>query len=457
MYTQNEEVAETTTKKENAGIVKTIQTGVTTSVKIGIIAVLSILLFIPMSMIKSLIEERKATSDETIEKVTGQWCAAQNIVGPTLNAVRIVSTTKTDEDGTEKSVNKEINIKVLPKKLNIKGEIKNETRKKGLYKISLFTAPIEMNGCFELSEDMKASIDNLKQVTIEFALTDLKGISDEMKICIDGKELELKPSGNGMLNETSQLSAKLNLNEVKDPNNIPFSMKFNIKGSQSLKFAPIGEVTNVHLTSNATTPSFVGNFLPESSEITGKGFSSNWKISYLNRNYPQEFVYSEFKDVKPIDKSMFGVDLLIPVQHYQQSLRCTKYAMLFIMLTFAVFFFVEHIQQKHIHPIQYLLVGLALTLFYSLLISLSEHIGFTPAYAVASAMTISMLTIYTAAVLHIKKTACYIGGILAILYVYIFVLIQMETYALVAGSLGLFCILAGIMYLSQKVDWNKNK
>lgn len=453
METQNEKVVETTSAA-------TENTGKRVSVKMIIVFVLSLLLLIPMEMIEDLIYERKRTSEDTIEKVTGQWCLAQHIVGPTLTVDKPSYTTIKEGEETRRVKLDTKNVVVLPKKLNIKADINNQSRKKGLYQISLYTAPIEIDGCFELSEDIQKSIsddvdNSQKSVTVEFALSDLKGISDVMMIKIAGKELELKPNGEGLLNGTSKLSAKLDLEDVNDMKNIPFSMKLNVKGSQSLRFVPIGELTTVALKSNATTPSFTGNFLPENSAVTDSGFTCNWKVSYLNRNYPQEFTETKTEIVNAVDSSMFGVDLLIPVQHYQQSLRCTKYAMLFIILTFAVFFFVENIQKRNIHPIQYLLVGLALTLFYSLLISLSEHIGFVPAYVVASVMTIAMLTIYTAAVLRIKKTAFYIGGILTVLYVYIFVLIQMETYALLAGSVGLFFILAGIMYLSQKVDWNR--
>lgn len=150
----------------------------------------------------------------------------------------------------------------------------------------------------------------------------------------------------------------------------------------------------------------------------------------------------------------FGVDLLLPVQQYQQSIRSAKYAYLVIILTFVVSFFVEIIQKKNIHPFQYLLIGLALCLFYTLLIAISEHLGFTPAYLIAAVMTIVLLTLYMTGILKIRKTAFTIGGLLAILYLYIYVLIQMETYALLAGSLGLFIILATIMYYSQKVNWN---
>lgn len=424
-------------------------------IKMAIIAVLSLILLIPMNMIKDLIIERQKTSENTICNVTEQWCSDQKIIGPTLMFTETkIQTTEQDNEEAKKTIKKETSeVKILPKKLKITGDIQNKTRKKGLYEVSLYTSSIEMAGTFELDEETKKRLDN-QTVDIQFEISDLKGITDEVVINMGGKQIELKPSGKGMSTEMNRLSGKIDIEELMDKEAIPFSMKLNIKGSQSLKFAPIGETTVVNLTSNSTSPSFVGNFLPDNHEIKPEGFSSDWKISYLNRNYPQEIDNHTTNISDEIMESMFGVELLIPVQHYQKSMRCSKYAMLFIILTFAVFFFIENIQKKNIHPIQYLLVGLALTLFYSLLISLSEHIGFCPAYVVASAMTILLLTFYTAAVLGIKKTALYIGGSLTGLYIYIFVLIQMETYALLAGSLGLFCILAGLMYLSQKVNWN---
>ncbi|MBO7442926.1 MAG: inner membrane CreD family protein, partial [Paludibacteraceae bacterium] len=173
-----------------------------------------------------------------------------------------------------------VDVRVLPKKLDIKGDIQNKIRKKGIYQISLFSAPIEMNGFFELSEEMQKCVSEMedvnRSVTVELALSDLKGITDEMKITIAGTELDLKPDGNGLLHETSQISAKVNLGELQDLNKIPFSMKFNIKGSQSIKFVPIGEMTTVALTSNATTPSFTGNFLPDESSVADSGFTCNW-------------------------------------------------------------------------------------------------------------------------------------------------------------------------------------
>ena len=220
METQNEKVVETTSAA-------TENTGRRVGVKMIVIVVLSLLLLIPIGMIEGLIEERTETSDKTIEKVTGQWCLAQQIVGPTLTIPQKIHSTSVDEDGKYKKEESVVDVRVLPKKLNVKGDIQNKIRKKSIYQVSLFTAAIEMTGSFELSEEMCNCVNDIDEdnsVAVQFSLSDLKGITDEMKITIAGKELELKPDGNGLLPEMSQLSAKVDLNGVQDLKNIPFSI-----------------------------------------------------------------------------------------------------------------------------------------------------------------------------------------------------------------------------------------
>ena len=207
------------------------------------------------------------------------------------------------------------------------------------------------------------------------------------------------------------------------------------------------------MTSNCTTPSFAGSFLPANREVTKDGFTSDWKVVQVNRNYPQVIAGNAY--YRAVNDSKFGVNVLIPLQHYQKSMRTVKYAILIILLTFVVSFFVEMIQKKDIHPVQYLLIGLALCLFYSLLVSISEHTSFTIAYIIAALMTDGLITCYLAGVLKIKKTALAIGGLLLALYAFIFVLLQLESYALLAGSIGLFVLLAVLMHYSQKIDWYK--
>lgn len=430
--------------------------------KIAAIVVIILLLLIPKFMIQDLIKERERTSKDAMSEVYEKWGGEQILVGPTLS-IQCKEVRQEIIDNKHKNILREITYDLLPNTLSFNGEVNTESKHRGIYKIVTFRGPIEVKGTFTFTEEEwdklnKCAING--KVKINFGLSDLKGICDETKITLGGKVYTLEPDGNGICSGTSQLSAVIDTQEWAELQEIPFSMNITLRGSQSLQFTPVGKSTTVRLSSDCQTPSFCGNFLPsDSSDSTkaGKGFSRKWKVSYLNRNYPQFYDRSEETYSYEISKSAFGVNLLVPVGHYQKSLRCVKYAILFIVLTLAVFFFIEMIHKKNIHPVQYALVGLALTLFYSLLLSFSEHIGFTPAYLVSTGMTVALLTVYTSAVLKIRKTAFYIGGALLLLYSYIFVLIQMESYALLAGSLGLFVILAFFMYLSQKIEWNKEQ
>lgn len=424
--------------------------------KILAIIVITLLLLIPKIMIQSLILEREHNAENAMEEVYNKWGREQLVIGPTITATH----SWLYKDKNDEYEKRESSYRLLPNKLSYEGDIKTERRHRGIYEIVTYKGPLEIKGNFVLSqEEKKKFMEEMPDgvYTINFCVSELKGICDLVKIKLGDKEYTLEPDGKGMGRKTEQLSARIELGDWIEMQEIPFSMRFEMQGSQSLRFAPIGKNTTVHLTSDYETPSFCGNFLPIDSAdslTTKKGFDRKWSISYLNRNYPQFYNENKESHQSEITESAFGVNLLVPIGHYQKSMRCVKYAVLFIVLTLAVFFFIEMIHKKDIHPIQYALVGLALTLFYSLLLSFSEHIGFSPAYVVSTIMTVSLLTIYTAAVLKIKKTAFYIGGSLLLLYTYIFVLIQMESYALLAGSLGLFVILAFFMYLSQKIEWN---
>jgi len=231
--------------------------------------------------------------------------------------------------------------------------------------------------------------------------------------------------------------------------NYHFSMNIDLKGSQYIDFVPLGKTTDVDLKSNWTTPSFSGTYLPDSREINTDGFTAHWNILHLNRNYPQSWIGSQYK----VGSSSFGTNLLLPVDNYKKSYRVAHYAILFLVFTFMVFFFVEVLNKVFIHPIQYLLVGIALVIFYTLLISFSEHIMFNIAYILSAILTLFLITGYTAAILKSRKIALLIFGILTLLYSFIFTIIQMEDYALLIGSIGLFLILGIVMYFSRKIDW----
>ena len=367
------------------------------SVKIILIGVLILILLIPLAMIRGLISERSETASEATTEVQNKWSSSQLVTGPFISIPCYENYEETYyENGATKIRVKKVKnyIHILPELLDITGNVETEELSRGLYDIVVYKTPLVLKGKFIIPEHFETTIlpedIALQHATLNLGISDLRGISEQ--ITVDwGKE----------------------------------TLQFN--------------------------PGLPSDFIL-SSGVSSSGFTADWKVLNLNRNYPQVFTSNQYHNEEEL--SSFGVNLLLPVQQYQQSMRSVKYASLIIILTFVISFFVEVMQKKNIHPFQYLLIGLGLCLFYTLLIAISEHLGFNLAYLISAIMTIILLTLYMRGILKIRKTAFTIGGLLALLYLYIFVLIQMETYALLAGSLGLFIILAVIMYYSQKINWN---
>lgn len=431
------------------------------SVKITLIGALILILYFPVNMVRGLINERETTAVHATSEVHEKWSSSQNIIGPVLT---IPYYEKVEKNGNEKSDEKVKKVKeylhLLPERLNIKGDLNTQDLKRGLHEIVVYNAPVKLTGQFILPESIAgiAPEDMLyEEATLNMGITDMRGISEQVTVQWNEDTLVFNPGLESNHFLRSGISTRINMSTFtkQADRSINFEINIKLKGSESINFAPLGKTTSVALTSNCVTPSFSGAFLPEQRDVNEKGFTSSWKVLNLNRNYSQ--LLSGNKWDFTISESIFGVNLLIPVQQYQKSMRSVKYALLVIVLTFVVSFFAEIMQKKNIHPFQYLLIGLALCLFYTLLVAISEHLGFTLSYAIAAMMTIVLLIFYMIGVLKVKKTALMIGGLLTFLYIYIFILIQMETYALLAGSIGLFVILAIVMYYSQKINWNNTQ
>lgn len=430
-------------------------------IKAFVIGVLTLLLMIPMLLIGNMIHERERTAQEASAKVHQEWSGSQTIRGPILT-IPYYETIITKNDKNEEKKEKVLHVlNILPETLDIKGELTTKELNRGIYEIVVYNAPLEIKGTFVLPDEMSKLSEEalseflLNQAMLNIGLSDMRGISEQINMQWEKEELIFNPGIQQCHLLESGVSAHADIQPLMEKGIVEFNVKLNLKGSESLRFTPMGKTTTVALASNCSTPSFTGAFLPENRDVNNTGFTCDWKVMHLNRNYPQVIQDDRWK--YDIEESVFQVEMLVPVQHYQKSMRSVKYAILIILLTFVVSFFVEVIQKKSIHPFQYLLVGLALCLFYALLVSISEHTNFTIAYITAASMTVILLTFYMAGVLKIKKTAFTISGLLAILYLYIFILIQMESYALLAGSLGLFAILATIMYFSQRINWNGNE
>ena len=422
------------------------------TIKVVIIGLLILLLMIPMFMIENLISERGRTQEEAIDEVSEKWSLAQTITGPYLNLQYPVV--------TENNGEKKVSIKDLilfPDELMVNGQLKTEILKRSIYEVNVYQSELTLKGSFS-SEELKKSRIDMDQLQFDRAaiclnLTDMRGISEQISITLGDSVYIFEPGMDNRGIANTGVHAIANLWELKLNKKLPYEIKIKLKGSQSLNFIPLGKTTRVDLKANWNTPSFTGNYLPNNRNITEKEFSAQWQVLNLNRNYSQVMVDFNTPNIKDIESSSFGVNFKIPVEQYQQSMRSAKYAILIILLTFGAIFFTEIMNNTRIHALQYLLVGLALCLFYSLLLSFSEHVGFNPAYLLSSALTIILVGGYMFGITKKKKPSLIMSGLLAILYIYIFVLIQLETFALLAGSLGLFIILAIVMYFSKKIDW----
>lgn len=422
------------------------------SIKVVVIAFLVLLLLIPMFMIEDMIRERGRTQSEAIAEVSQKWSLAQTVTGPYIN---LKYPMYYEENGTKRLTMG--NVTLFPDELSVDGQLKTETLQRGIYKVNVYQSELVIKGCFSSEELRKSnlSIDALQydRAAICLNLTDMRGLSEQVSIRLNDSVYVFEPGMDGQGIDNMGVHAIVNLSALKEDGRLPYEMNIKLKGSQSISFTPLGKTTKVSLKANWNTPSFDGNFLPEKRHITESDFSAQWQVLNLNRNYSQVLVDYPTTGIRDIKDSSFGVNLKMPVEQYQQSMRSTKYAVLIILLTFTVIFFTEIMEKTRIHALQYLLVGLALCLFYSLLLSLSEHIGFGPAYLVASVLTIALVGGYMLGIIKRKKPALIMTGLLVVLYIYVFILIQLETDALLAGSLGLFVILAMVMYFSKKIDW----
>ncbi|MBL1215509.1 MAG: cell envelope integrity protein CreD [Ignavibacteriae bacterium] len=415
--------------------------------RLGIIAVLTLVLLIPALMIQSLISERQVRRDQSIKEVFDKWGNAQTVSGPILS-LPFKSFIKSN-DGTLTFVTKYAHI--LPANLAVSGNINPEIRYRGIYETVLYNTKLIFEGYFDSGELKSLNIPEQNimwdEAFVSIGITDMRGIKELIKIRWNESELTANPGieSNDVL--TSGVSAPVKIDNKEGL--FEFSYSINANGSEGLFFTPLGKETDVNLSSKWNTPSFDGQFLPVKREIDENGFTAEWKILHLNRNYPQKWIGSKYQ----INASSFGINLLIPVDEYQKTMRTAKYSILFIALTFITFFMIELLNQKTIHPLQYLLIGFALLIFYSLLLAVSEHLLFNYAYLISALMIILLITAYTQSVLKSKLHSLLIAGILVMLYSYLFIILQLQDYALLMGSIGLFIILALVMYLTRKVDW----
>ncbi|MEM9326119.1 MAG: cell envelope integrity protein CreD [Bacteroidota bacterium] len=434
---------------EQKGILEAVNRWIKNSItlKLATITFLMLLLLIPSGMIESIIYERESLSRSAILETSTKWANEQVIKGPILMVPLLYEKNVDGETSTSRKA-----VKVLPETLAIEGKVAPHSLRRGIYEVVVYGSELSAAGTFSLGQEV--SEEYLKaiewdQASIVLGISDLRGIEDELLLQIDDKGFPARPGGHipGVVDSgvTFDLGGAVNASQTS----MNFHIDMKIQGSRNLQFVPLGGVTTVSLSSTWSDPSFDGAFLPDDRVVTADGFEAEWKVLELNRNFPQTWI----EGPQNLDASTFGVRLLLPLDDYQKAMRSAKYGMMVIAMTFLIFFLVEMIAGKKIHPFQYTLVGLAICLFYVLLISLSEHLAFNSAYLISSVAVTLMITLYSLSVFrHRKFSMALLLGLLGT-YGFLFVTLQVADYALLMGALGLTMLLAATMYLTRNIDW----
>lgn len=426
--------------------------------KLVFIVFIALMLLIPSSWIDGLISERSARQQEVINEVSDQWSGSQLIQGPVLVIPYKVQFTVKDTANhivVKQSVQ---NAYLLPENLKIKGLVKTGMRHRGIFNVGVYNTNLTITGSFNRADLAKLPVDTanlmLDKARVLFGISDLKGLKANPAIKIQNQNINVEPVLNCDLLDNG-LQAAINLS-ANTSTNIPFSFNLRLKGSQSLDFVHTGKTTEVELNGNWTSPKFTGRYLPDTSTINKNGFYAKWRMLYYNRPFPQQWAGNDklLNTFKSTKDALFGAELHIQVDEYQKTMRTSKYAILIILLTFVSLFLTEVIQKAHVHVFNYALIGAAMIVFYTLLLSFSEQVGYNLAYLISAVATVALITWFTASLLHNSKAAYFFAVILGIFYGFIFIIIQLEDLALLVGSIALFIIVSALMYFSRKISWD---
>jgi len=438
-------------------VVESIWTKSKVLIKGLVIAVMALLLMIPAAFISDLVQEREQRQKEAVAEVSSKWAGRQNLAGPILVLPYL--------DKSDSTSRVKHHAYLLPDELNVIATVSPEEKHRGIYKVILYNSKLHLTGKFQNSGIDKLQLPHSdilwNEAFLQLSVGDIKGLNEELNMNWNNQRVTFAPDDRV---PDGSLAAPVPLTSYEELNNISFNSDIQLSGSEQLLFTPAGKSTTVQLTSAWPHPSFNGSMLPQNSEVKDSGFSATWKSLAHKRNFPQQWkdnpaflntVHSseEPVSIQKINAQSFGVDLFIPVNNYQKTLRSVKYAAICILLTFATFFLIETTHKRTVHPFQYGLIGLAIILFYTLLLSFSEYIGFNLSYVIASVSTIGLIAWFAKGILGSGRLTAILATVLMLMYTYLFTILQLQDYSLLLGSIGLFITLGIVMHFSKKLQW----
>ncbi|HTP59000.1 MAG TPA: cell envelope integrity protein CreD [Spirochaetia bacterium] len=422
--------------------------------KILLIAFLLLLLLWPILMFQALVHEREQRRQEVEAEIMDSWGGEQTLAGPFLSVPYISRSV----DANGKRIETIEIARFLPETLRVDGSLLPQKRSRGMYDVTVYSAALTVSGRFQPPDftGWRVSPSDIlwDQAALSLELPDMRALQDRVALSWGRERGEFRSAKGTTGMFAGEMRASIpGLGPAVGREYIPFSFVISLHGGDSLRFLPLGDETTVRLSAPWQSPNFNGSYLPTERNITAQGFEARWHVISMTRAFPQRWRDAEIEPAS-ILSTAFGVSLMTPVDTYQKVTRALKYAMLFLFLPFCTLFLFEIFTRRRIHPLQYLLVGLGDCIFYLLLLSLAEHVNFGAAYAIGAASCTVTVTLYTMAVVRSRSGAIMLP-VLAAAYGFLAVVLYSEDSALLIGSLGLFALLSGVMYLTRKVDWYK--
>ena len=437
-----------------------------TIIKLLGVGALVLVLLIPLAMITGVLRDRLQRRNDAVADITSAWGREQNLIGPVLGipyqykfkAVKEMPAPDGKMERCEVEETATATAYFLPETLNMSGDVQTQMLHRGIYNAAVFRAQVTLSGKFMPPDFGPLKIDlkdvQWKDAFVTIAVNDLRGTREGIVLDWGGAKRPLLP-GSQVPGYTTGATASLGTDKPI-ASEIEFSIPLDFNGSEGIFFAPFGVQNEATLKSNWADPAFRGAFLPAERSVRPDGFDAKWKVSYYGRDYPQSWTSrdgNERFNVLSVTNSRFGVQLLSILDAYRYVERSIKYGVLFLVLVFTTFFLFEVTARQRIHPFQYLMVGAALSLFYLLLLSISEFIGFSWAYLTAGVASTLLITWYCRFFLGGGVRTLMIGAGLTGVYTFLYITLRQQDYALLMGAIALFVVLAIVMYVTRKVDW----
>ncbi|WP_068827378.1 cell envelope integrity protein CreD [Pseudomonas sp. BMS12] len=431
-------------------------------IKLGAIAVLIVLLMIPIIMIDGMVEERQSLRDTVLEDIARSSSYSQKITGPLL----VVPYRKTEREWKTHPKTGERYLEeserygrlyVLPERFVLDGQVSTELRARGIYQARLFQGANHISGHFQIPAHYGISEDladyRFDTPFVSVGISDVRGIKNAPELVLGEQRLAFQPGSSESLLGAG-VHAPIPQLDTQQAQRLDYAFDLQLQGTGRLDITPVGRDSRISLSADWPHPSFVGEYLPSEREITSGGFTALWQTSFFATNLEEALGECAFGgECRNFESRHFGVSFVDPVDQYLKSDRALKYALLFVVLTFAGFFLFEVLKRLAVHPVQYGLVGLSLAMFYLLLLSLAEHMDFARAYALAAGACVLLIGFYVSHVLRSWLRGAGFTVALAGLYAMLYALLSAEDYALLMGSLLVFGLLAAVMVLTRKLDW----